>query len=161
MKAVPTGVALLATLVIGAAPITAGKPDPGPRWEYRVLTKEQVLDLGKKDLAVGLNQLGGDGWELAAVDTVYIFKRARGGSQLEVIKARLSQAEAEVETRKERVAWSERMVRKGFLSTGQLQAEKSALQAAEIAVQKARRELEPFLLPEPKKAPEKDDKPGS
>lgn len=45
------------------------------RWDYQVLTKERVLELGNKDLAAGLNALGAQGWELAAVDTVYIFRR--------------------------------------------------------------------------------------
>src|SRR5262249_17423409 len=38
------------------------------RWEYQVLTKEQVADLGKKNLAAGVNKLGGDSWELGAVE---------------------------------------------------------------------------------------------
>jgi Bacterial type II/III secretion system short domain len=38
------------------------------RWEYQVLTKEQVADLGKKNLAAGLNKLGDESWELVAVE---------------------------------------------------------------------------------------------
>src|SRR5262249_34965896 len=58
------------------------------RWEYQVMTKEQVIGVGKKDLAAGLNKLGEDGWELVAVepsqttdrdrkDTEYYFKRLK------------------------------------------------------------------------------------
>jgi hypothetical protein len=39
-----------------------------PKWEYQVLTKEQVAGLGKKDLAAGLNKLGDESWELVAVE---------------------------------------------------------------------------------------------
>jgi hypothetical protein len=45
------------------------------RWEYRVVAKDQLLQLGNKDLAAGLNQLGAQGWELAGVDNAYIFRR--------------------------------------------------------------------------------------
>jgi hypothetical protein len=38
------------------------------RWEYQVLTKEQVADLGKNNLAAGLNKLGEESWELVAVE---------------------------------------------------------------------------------------------
>src|SRR5438128_2347809 len=54
-----------------------GQPEGAPKWEYRILTKEQIIELGKKDLAAGLNQLGDQGWELAAVETAFIFKRSR------------------------------------------------------------------------------------
>ena len=43
-------------------------PDVVPKWEYQILTKEQIIELGKKDLTAGLNRLGEQGWELAAVE---------------------------------------------------------------------------------------------
>src|SRR5258708_7718369 len=84
------------------------KPAAAPQWEYRILTKQQVLDLGKSDLATGLNQLGSDGWELAAVDGGYIFKRPRSHprAQLAQLQAQLAQAEADLDSWKERVAWA-------------------------------------------------------
>ncbi len=54
---------------------TSGTAKAGPRWEYQVLPKDRVIELGQKDLAAGLNALGAQGWELAAVDNVYIFRR--------------------------------------------------------------------------------------
>jgi hypothetical protein len=38
-----------------------------PKWEYKIQTKEELLDLGKKDLGAGLNKLGAEGWELVSI----------------------------------------------------------------------------------------------
>ncbi|SRR5579872_2771289 len=125
------------------------------KWEYRVVAKAELLELSqKKDLTAALNVLGDDGWELAAIDgAVYIFKRAKPSpSQIEDAKRRVSQAEADIQGWKDRVAWSERMVKKGYLTERHLQEEQALLQAAEIALDKARKELK-ALSPEPK--PEK------
>ena len=137
-----------------------GKPEGAPRWEYRVLTKEQVSELGKNDLAAGLNKLGDDGWELAAVDAAYIFKRPRdqAAKQPEDLKAQIAQAEADVARSKDRVAWSERMVKKGYLSEQRVEAERGLLRKAEMVLEKAQRELKK-LPPDPKGPEEKDRKP--
>ncbi len=56
------------------------------KWEYRVETRNALAALGSDSLAVGLNKLGAEGWELAAIDTTakatpkgpnpaYIFRR--------------------------------------------------------------------------------------
>jgi hypothetical protein len=136
---------------VGAGEEPAGRA----RWEYRVMSKDQVLELGKKDLAAGLNQLNHDGWELAAVDGAYIFKRRRvlNQSAIEQLKLRLSLFETEIEMRKERLGWSERMARKGFLSDSKVQAEKLLLKDAEAAADQARRELDALNLPPPQKLP--------
>jgi hypothetical protein len=81
-----------------AGPGTASAPAhrTGPRWEYRTLTRQELLDLGQKDVTAGLNKLGDDGWELVAVragmapergprrpgdtGTEYYFKRAVAAS---------------------------------------------------------------------------------
>jgi hypothetical protein len=73
-----------AVIVIGLARATLlgsegpdeKRPDAVSSWEYRILMKEQIIELGKKDLTAGLNKLGEQGWELAAVETAFIFKRA-------------------------------------------------------------------------------------
>src|SRR5262245_52558623 len=137
-----------------------GKPEGAPRWEYRVLTKEQVSELGKNDLAAGLNKLGDDGWEVAVVDAAYIFKRPKdqAAKQPEDLKAQVAQAELDVEMSKDRVAWSERMARKGFLSERQVEAERGLLRKAEMALEKAQRELKK-LPPDPKGPEEKERKP--
>jgi hypothetical protein len=165
MKANRMGLVFL-TLGVGCcifsviARAAEGKPEGAPRWEYRVLTKEQVSELGKNDLAAGLNKLGDDGWELAAVDAAYIFKRPRdqAAKQPEDLKAQVAQAESDVEARKDRVAWSERMVRKGYLSERQVEAERGLLRKAEMALEKTRRELKQ-LPPDPKGPVEKERKP--
>jgi hypothetical protein len=132
----------------------AGEPGGELRWEYRVLSKEQVIDLGNKDLLAGLNRLGSDRWELAAVDGSYIFKRRMQASEsLENKKRRLAFAQDNVDQRRERVAWSERMVRKGFLSDSQLQTERALLAQAELALDQAHREFDAHVLPPPNETP--------
>jgi hypothetical protein len=39
----------------------------GPKWEYKVLFRQQIAELGNKDFAAGLNKLGDDGWEMVGV----------------------------------------------------------------------------------------------
>ena len=39
----------------------------GPKWEYKVLTKDEIAELANKDLAAGLNKLGEEGSELVAI----------------------------------------------------------------------------------------------
>jgi hypothetical protein len=55
-------------------------------------------------------------------------------------KSRLALAVADLEMWKERVAWAERLAKKGFLSNTQFQAEKERLKAAEIALDRAKQE---------------------
>jgi hypothetical protein len=151
-------------LALALSQVPAGsaerRAEAGGKWEYRILTREQVLDLGRKDLAAGLNQLGGDSWELAAVDGVYIFKRPRdqGWRRAEDIKSVLPLLESEVELLRDRAAWAERMVKKGFMTERQAEAERLKLRSAEISLERARREL----LPGPQRRvepPEKERKP--
>jgi type II secretory pathway component GspD/PulD (secretin) len=68
----------------------AGKAPSRPQWEYQTQSGETLAELGKKDIAAGLNKVGDDGWELVAVTTTqdarpggtprsaYYFKRAKG-----------------------------------------------------------------------------------
>jgi hypothetical protein len=159
-KAATTAFVLFAAAFAGApSQVTALSAEPTldavTRWEYRVLTKEQVLDLGKKDLAAGLNTLGEEGWELAAVEPAYIFKRPRQQKALEGLRRQVSLAESDVAMWQDRVAWSERMARKGYLTEKQAQADKQRLQSAESALEKAKRELK-ALPTEPKKRPGQD-----
>jgi hypothetical protein len=70
-------------------PAADGAAAGGPRrWDYRLATRQQLLELGKNDVAAGLNQVGAEGWELVAVrpgagrpegrgdvSTEYYFKR--------------------------------------------------------------------------------------
>jgi hypothetical protein len=128
------------------------------QWEYRVVTRAQLLDLGKKDLVAGLNKLGDEGWELAAFDSAYIFKRAKVQKQAEVMKLRLKLAESDVEQQRERVQWTQRMVKKGFLPANQLKEEVRLLRELEIVLAEAEADVK-SLINEPKKAIEKDRKP--
>jgi len=147
MKAVPTATMLLA-IAVACGTIPAGavlaeeRPGAAVKWEYRVLTKEPVMDLGKKDLVAGLNKLGDDGWELVVVEPAYVFKRQKQQdvTRLEDAKRRLLLAQTDVDMWKDRVAWSERMVKKGYVTETRLQEEKALLKAAEAALEKAHRD---------------------
>jgi hypothetical protein len=165
MKTISTGFALLAIgvacAILQVTPLVAEeKPDSVFQWEYRVLTKEQILDLGNKDLAGGLNKLGDEGWELVVVDAAYIFKRPKDQIRKQVaeIKRKITLMESDVESRKDRVAWAERMAKKGYMSNQRVEAERLRLKVAESALEEARTELKSFLL-DPKESPGKDNKP--
>jgi hypothetical protein len=66
----------------------AQQRDVGPKWEYKALTRHNIEKLARKDstdrLSDGLNVLGRDGWELAAVDLSVYFPQesslSSGGS---------------------------------------------------------------------------------
>lgn len=156
---IASAVKLLAVIVVVAgSQLTVQAAEPTIQWEYKVLTKGQVLDLGKKDLAAGLNKLGDDGWELVAVDNAYIFKRPKVQHNAEVLKIRVKIAEADVEQQRERVQWSQRMVKKGFVPANQLKDEVRLLRELEIALEEAEQDLK-SLPTDPKKAAENKDKP--
>jgi hypothetical protein len=164
MKTVPRAFLLLAIAVacgiLPAALSAEPRPDGVPGWEYRVLTREQVLDLGMKDLAAGLNALGTEGWELAAVDTAYIFKRQRdwGHKRADEIKSQIAVLEFDARMLRDRVDWAERMARKGYLTEQQLRNEQAALTRTETALDRARKALQ-ALPPAPKEPADKDRKP--
>ena len=151
---------LLAIAILSVAyPPAVRSAESALRWEYRILTKAQLLDLGKKDLTAALNQLGDEGWELAAFDAAYIFKRPKVQQQsVEVLKLRLGLAEADVEQQRERVQWSQRMVKRGFLPANQLKDELRLLRELEIALEEAKQDVK-SLPAEPKKATENKGKP--
>jgi hypothetical protein len=117
--------------------------DAVTRWEYQILTKEQIIELGKKDLTAGLNRLGEQGWELAAVEAAFIFKRAKpqNGERIEDVKRRIALIEIDVQMWKDRVAWSERMLKKGFMSQAQVNGERMELKKNEITLDSLQREL--------------------
>src|SRR5882672_9356051 len=99
-KVIPMGFVLLALGVVGGCPVTVCSAEPKPevavKWEYRIVTKEQLLDLGNKDLVAGLNKLGDEGWELTAVEPAYIFKRPKPTpKQLEDVKRQVLLAQSD------------------------------------------------------------------
>jgi hypothetical protein len=155
------------TLRSSEAP-SEGRAEAVPKWEYRILTKEQILELGKRDLAAGLNKLGDQGWELAAVEMAFIFKRPKSpllpqggdaiqrGERLGDIKRRIALSEADLEMWKDRVAWSERMLKKGFLSEAQVNGERLELKKLQISLDYLNREFQ-TLSPNPSdRAPDRN-----
>jgi hypothetical protein len=66
----------------GFGPMMQGPAKP-MTWEYRVLTRGSIDELGKDNLEAGLNALGAEGWELVSIDSSakptsgnrYIFRR--------------------------------------------------------------------------------------
>jgi len=80
----------------------------------------------------------------------------RSEEQIKEIKDRVALAETELQICQDRFAWSERMVKKGFLSASQVLAEKLRLQYAEMALARAKRELQdlsPERIKEPRQNP--------
>jgi hypothetical protein len=134
-----------------------------PRWQYRVLSKQQLLKTGKQDLAAGLNQLGKQGWELVGIDGGYIFKRRApsGPASVEDLKRRLAEAERDVDAQREHLAWSQLMARRGVVSEAYLQTEERIMQHVEAAAEQARRDLDAGLLPAPKQAPSAPSAPSA
>jgi hypothetical protein len=153
---------LILAPVQGPAPVGASPGESGLRWEYRGLTKDQILSLGNTDLVAGLNRLGDEGWELAGVDGIYIFKRPRGLAhrRAEDIKDDIKVIEADVEQQRDRVAWAERMGKKGFLAENRIQFERDYLKRLELALARARRDLQslPKDSKEPAAKPPKSEK---
>lgn len=156
MKSVFIGL-LLGAAALGNSPSWAGgsaddgRPNLVTKWEYRVVSKNQLLDLGKKDLAIGLSRLGDEGWELVAVDGDYIFKRPKDQLRRQVadIKRRILLMESDLSTLKERAMWAERMAKKGFLNEQQVETERLRLKAGEAALEEARDDLK-ALTPAPR-----------
>jgi hypothetical protein len=159
--------------LLGAAAGTslAAEPGPGPtpagpaKWEYRILTREQVAKLGKNDVVAGLNRLGKDGWELVAVEPALAPAKGAGAVQFylkrprddrrarrEEAQDRVDAARAYLAMWQERSAWSERMVRKGLLTEAQAGADKARVAQAALALDRAERELRRFI-PEKERAP--------
>jgi hypothetical protein len=167
---VAAGIPLVAASGQGASPATRAK------WEYRVLTREQVAKLGKNDLVAGLNLLGEEGWELVSVEPAFTPPRdsnvpARAAqfylkrlkdwqrTQREQALKRVDLAQADVAMWQERSAWSQRMVKKGFMTAAQAEADQTRLQRARMTLEKAERELK-GLSSMPKQTPEKEQKPA-
>ncbi len=62
-------------------------------------------------------------------------------ARVEEIKARVALLESDVAGMKDRVAWSERMVKKGYLAEQQAEADRALLKKTEAALERARGEL--------------------
>ena len=160
MKTTHVAIVLLAAACVVMSPATPAaelRPGIAFQWEYRVLTEEQIVGLAKRDLAAGLNKLGEEGWELATAGTHYIFKRPRDLAQKQAAEIRhwIAAAESDVEAWKDRVAWSERMLKKGYLTEKLVEAERAQLRQAESVLDIARRALK--NLPSDAKGPEQKD----
>src|SRR5690348_10416453 len=104
MKAISLTLVLIAVVACGALPAAEKQPEASPKWEYQVLSKDKVLELGQNNLAAGLNKLGLLGWELTGIDGSYVFKRPVPGTgaavspkALKDIQNRISFAEYDVE----------------------------------------------------------------
>jgi flagellar basal body-associated protein FliL len=78
-RCVPFSLLLLGLLLLpgcgqGQDEATTEKPSG---WEYRVETETALRELGQGELVAGLNALGSDRWELAAIrNKSYVFKRS-------------------------------------------------------------------------------------
>lgn len=78
--------------------------------------------------------------ELAEIDLQKYLKGDYEQARQDVL-GRLRLAESDREMWQDRVAWSGRMLKKGYLTSNQLQAEASQSDSSEIALDKVREEL--------------------
>jgi RND family efflux transporter MFP subunit len=78
--------------------------------------------------------------------------------QVENLRTRIGLLEADVAALKDRVAWSERMARKGYVTEQVVQADRARLKRAETDLDRARWELK-TLSPDPKDRIERGRKP--
>jgi hypothetical protein len=170
LKATLKALALCAVGVAAAAPFSvaqAQEPAPTglPKWEYRILTREQVAELGKNDIAAGLNRLGDDGWQLVTIEPAvsaekdgkapghsaqFYFQRPKDYVRMlrAGIQQRFAAAKSNVEMWEDRLAWTERMVRKGFLTANQARADEEELKRAKAAFDQVEREMKDLRMPE-------------
>ena len=72
------------------------------------------------------------------------------------LRARIAELESDLEMRQDRAAWAARMVKKGFMTVGQAQADQAAARAAAAALERAQREIRDYLG----KSSDKARKPG-
>ena len=72
-----------------SARATKANTDAQRKWEYRVLTKDELPATQAKDLATALNKLGDEGWELVAAGSTYIFKRPKNENRIEDMRRRV------------------------------------------------------------------------
>jgi hypothetical protein len=130
-------------------PSLSADDKPVSKWEYRVLSRDQLVELGKNDLAAGLNKLGNEGWELAVVDGAYIFKRPKAQHEKEIaeLKLRIAVLNSDIEMQKDRLAWTSRMFKMGYLSKQAVVAEQTRLENLELVLEKMNRDLERLVSP--------------
>jgi hypothetical protein len=141
-------IALFAVLV-GLGLVASADDKPLAKWEYRVVTKDQVAEIGKNDLAAGLNKLGSEGWELVVVDGGYIFKRPKLQNDRDIadLKLKIAILNRDIEMQKERVAWSNRMLKMGYMSNQAAAAEQERLERFELVLEKMTKDLDKLTVP--------------
>lgn len=118
--------ASILSLVLALTPATASQATEGERAAAALRALRQVL----ADLPPGAERD-----ELAKAVTK-VQKRFVADAE-----SRIKVAESDVEMRSERVAWAERMVKKGYLSRAQLDADRTRLGAASAELGRLRGEL--------------------
>lgn len=97
---------------------------------YKIVASQNQSDLQTAQVAIKLTKL-----DLAK------YQRGDYPQSLKDIQGRIETAESDLEMWRDRAAWSERMVKKGYLSASQSVAERSRLRSAEIALSKVGEEL--------------------
>lgn len=97
---------------------------------YKIVVSQNQSDIQTAQVAIQLTKL-----DLAK------YQRGDYPQSLKDIQGRIETAESDLEMWRDRAAWSERMVKKGYLSASQSVAERSRLRSAEIALSKVGEEL--------------------
>lgn len=115
---------------------------------HRILLTQAEADFNQAEdkLTIEMSQTISDikTAEVAIELAELVLRKYREGDYLQLIrdiKGRKSIAESDLEMVRERSAWAERMVKKGYLSESQARAERSRLSSAELALLKVEEEL--------------------
>lgn len=109
-------------------------------------TGEGVIEPAAGVTAIGLSAVPLGGGPLMAVATVLGGSSGKGEYRqlLDDVTGRIKLAEADQEMAIDRLAWSERMVKKGYLTPSQAQADRSKLESTREALKKV--QMEQYVL---------------
>jgi outer membrane protein TolC len=153
-------------LVLAADPVRADQPQPEKKsqaarekveaaqaavdaWAERVAWAERMVKLGyispaqaqadKARLAeavIGLQKATEELKSLTPAGSLFD-TLGRIARRYQIAKSLVDLARADLEQSRERVAWSERMVKKGYMSAAQVQAERARAESAAASLEKA------------------------
>jgi multidrug resistance efflux pump len=104
---------------------------------YNITLSQNESDLQAKRIAV----------ELARID-LKKYQKGEFPQLLKDVLGRIKVAESDLEQQRDRAAWAKRMLKKGYFSASQAEAEQSRLQSYELALSKLQEEQRVLVDPE-------------
>ncbi|MBL8792454.1 MAG: efflux RND transporter periplasmic adaptor subunit [Planctomycetia bacterium] len=97
---------------------------------YKIVVKQNESDIQTAEVAL----------QLAKIDQLK-YRDADYAQSLKDVQGRLKLADSDLEMLRERASWSERMLKKGYLSRSQVEAENAKLRSGELLREKVQEEL--------------------